>query len=289
MQPPQILLALFLPLSLTFHGAAAQEPSPAPLTWHVVCDDGAKVQAVRLHDDLLIAVPDSLLAPPLPLSLTIGKLDHATVPGQALVSPDGSRVAHVLRTWHRAAAHGEIAIANADGSGARLLTANGMDNRLLAWLPDGHRLLYRLEKPAADRRPRQRQIVIHDLRTDELVPFADQDLSPSVRPVLLVDGHLLYTRVRRSGPPEAPTAALDLVVANPERPDQSTVVLADAGDLLQLEPTPNGLFFWLVTGDSVRRVDRLQRKVAEQWTLPQLTKPGWQVRIGQACVRPDGD
>ena len=72
------------------------------------------------------------------------------IPLTAVWSPDGRRIAFARKPdWCRRTRHGcysaqsDIYVMNADGSGARTLTHNALQNAEPAWSPDGRKIAFR--------------------------------------------------------------------------------------------------------------------------------------------------
>ena len=116
----------------------------------------------------------------------------ATVPGRnAVLSPDAKRAAYLVGPWRRTA----LAVANADGSGARFV-AGGRDTAWNpAWSPDGKRLAY---THGDSSRVLQVHVVNADGTGDRAVTHMTADEGSAQVPAWSPDGRRLAFQVSNS-------------------------------------------------------------------------------------------
>ena len=93
--------------------------------------DGRSVAFRRRGGELYLATPDG--GSQVRLTRTTGTDIRD---GQPSWSPDGGRIAFVRKHWRQEAGSAELYVINADGSGLRRLTANGIAEQSPAWRPE---------------------------------------------------------------------------------------------------------------------------------------------------------
>lgn len=244
-----------------------------------------EAHTIDLPSGVVAKATGELPRQPPPLRRRLRGMDYASIPTQAVFSPDGTRVAHVLRTFDTAAANGEIVVTDAHGDQAIEITNDGGDNEEPLWSADGKNLWFSARPPGGRRRVCMFQFA--DGKTTELADFGMM-LAP--RPLLLPDGLLLGIRRRPTGrPTAAPSFHYDLVV-DPCVPGRAPEVVSPTVQRpIALEVSANGMVAWLMNENLLLRVDRRSGRTTHTWHLPELGDAAWPVRLGQLAVHPDGD
>ena len=126
--------------------AAAQQPGS------LVVQVQGETRAIDLASGAVGQATGEVPRQPPPLQRRMHGMDYASIPTQAVFSPDGTRVAHVLRTFDTAAAKGEIVVTDVHGDHAVEVTNDGGDNEDPLWSADGPRLLFSSRPPSGRRR-----------------------------------------------------------------------------------------------------------------------------------------
>ena len=244
-----------------------------------------EVRAVDLASGAIGPAGREVPRQPPPLRRRMRGMQYESVPTQAVWSPDGTLVAHVLRTFDTAAANGEIVITDPDGGSLVEVTATGGVNEDPMWTADGKRLVF------VGRGPGQRRgLRVYHRADGAITESADQDLLLAPRPLFLADGFLLAIRRRRATDQlEPPKWHYDLVVDPCIAGRAPTVVCEGVPLPAVMDVSANGFVVWLLTENMLLRVDRLQRAITHRWTLAELGDAAWSVRLGQLAAHPDGD
>jgi len=260
-------------------GASSQQAASLVVRVH------GEVRAVDLASGAVGPAGREVPRQPPPLQRRLRGRQYESVPSQAVWSPDGTLVAHVLRTFDTAAANGEIAITDPDGGSLVEVTANGGVNGDPMWSADGKRLVF------VGRGPGQRRgLRVYHRADGAITESGDQDLLLAPRPLFLADGFLLAMRRRRATDElEPPKWHYDLVVDPCIAGRAPTVVCEGIPLPAAMDVSANGFVVWLATENSLLRVDRVQRAITHRWTLAELGDAAWPVRLGQLAAHPDGD
>lgn len=279
-----LLLSRWLGLFVLAVIAAAQQPGS------LVVQVQGEARAVDLASGAVGKVTGEVPRQPPPLQRRLHGMDYASIPTKAVWSPDGKRVAHVLRTFETAAANGEIAITDADGGNLVVVTEDGGDNQDPWWSPDGKRLLFR----GRARKPRRVGLRAFQLADGSTVELGDERLLLSPRPVLLADGFLLAVHKKPYELPPGvsharPKFRYHLVVDPCVEGREPEIVQPDVPMPIALEVSANGLVVWLAAEDVLLRIDRRSKQVTHRWHIAELGDAEWPVRLGQLAVHPDGD
>jgi hypothetical protein len=259
--------------------AAAQQPGS------LVVQVQGESRAVDLASGAVGKATGEVPRQPPPLQRRMHGMDYASIPTQAVFSPDGTRVAHVLRTFGTAAANGEIVVTDAHGDHAVEVTNDGGENEDPLWSADGTRLLFASRPPNVRRR-----VCEFHFADGKTTVLDDYGLMLSPRPQLLPDGFLLGIHRRPHPRPTArPRYHFDLVL-DPCVPGRAPeVVKAEVPLPVAMQASANGLVVWLMNEDLLLRIDRRSGRMTHQWRLHELGDPTWPVRFGQLAVHPDGD
>lgn len=258
--------------------AAAQQPGSLVL----------QVQGETRAIDLASGAVDKAIGemprqPPL-LRRRLHGMDYASIPTQAVFSPDGTRVAHVLRTFDTAAANGEIVVTDANGDHAVEVTNDGGDNEDPLWSADGTRLLFSSRPPSGRRR-----VCVFHLADGKTTTIDDYGLMLSPKPQLLPDGFLLGIRRRPDGKSTVRPGYVHDLVVDPCVAGREPEVVKEMVPLpVAMQASANGLVVWLMDEDLLLRIDRRSGRMTHKWHLHECGDPAWPVRFGQLAVHPDG-
>lgn len=259
--------------------AAAQQPGS------LVVQVQGEMRAIDLASGAIDKATGEMPRQPPPLRRRLHGMDYASIPTQAVFSPDGTRVAHVLRTFDTAAANGEIVVTDVEGDHAVEVTNDHGENEDPLWSADGTRLLFSSRPPSGRRR-----VCVFHFADGKTTTIDDYGLMLSPRPQLLPDGFLLGIRRRPDPKPTVrPKYHFDLVL-DPCVPGRAPeVVKAEVPLPVAMQASANGLVVWLMDEDLLLRIDRRSGRMTHKWHLHECGDPAWPVRFGQLAVHPDGD
>ena len=245
----------------------------------------AETRAIDLATGAVGKATGELPRQPPPLQRRWRGMDYASIPTQAVFSPDGTRIAHVLRTFGTAAANGEIVVTDAHGDHAVEVTNDGGDNEDPLWSADGTRLLFSSRPPGGRRR-----VCVFHFADGKTTTLDDYGLMLSPRPQLLPDGFLLGIRRRPDPKPTVRQRFHYDLVLDPCVPGRELeVVKAEVPLPVAMLASANGMVAWLMMENVLLRIDRRSGRMTHQWHLHEFGDPAWPVRFGQLAVHPDGD
>jgi hypothetical protein len=246
----------------------AEKPAPASSDpgWHLILEKSDRRIAVRLTDgnERDVSLRGGEVSP---------SPDAARVTVSHTASPDGKRVVYQVTQPGLHRRNGIIAVADADGTHLRDLTA-GTQSYYPAWSPDGKRIVFLSDRSSEW----HLYSIAADAAKDDAEHVSREPVPADCHPCFAADGRLIHT-IARGGLRKLPL--MDLVTWD----GQVEKKLVEKNYVLTFSVSPDGSKLAYVLPTELA-VHDLTTGVERRWPMKDVDA-SWRVTVFQVLWRPD--